>query len=186
MRQGLFVLAWRFIWATSVFFFAFSLQARSGDYALAGCDYPGDSRCASADGNWSVTCVSRDDRDMAHQLLIHDKSEDVKWSYLFGRGAQVSWAPASACLAVTDFVGSDSSDIFMVDCRTGVPTKKDLYGLAHKALRNAPKGEWHFYMVVVKWSDDSHVVVHAWGHADGGGGEYDKMISLKIPDKIAP
>ena len=102
-----------------------------------------------------------------HRLLLEDRrSGSSRELHRFGRWAKVLWSPDARRVAVTDGVGSDSSETWLYEVASSAePTNMGMLALAE--IGPAADGLHHLYVDIVRWQGNDRLVLRVHGHGDG-------------------
>ncbi len=149
----------------------------------AGVPFPGVEKSAdSPDGRFSVVWVPADEAAGGqHRLLLRDKSSGRERPLqVFDRWVTVLWASSSTRVAVTDGVGTDSSEVRVYrtdDLALPIDVRQVLEADGRKRL-GFTAGADHCYIEAVDWVSDTELVVRVWGY--GGAKPFDRTLRVKI------
>lgn len=133
----------------------------------AGINFPTVRNCISPDLRWTIRCVTVEERDgYLHKLylsrLAATKEEFV---YASGRNCDVLWSADGERLAITDWSGSSTAEIYLVEVsepRKLVPLHvKGVMGIVEKA-----ELEGHCYYEALKWEASRRLLIRISGHTD--------------------
>jgi hypothetical protein len=102
-----------------------------------------------------------------HRLLLQDRRAGTSRElHRFGRWATIVWSPDGRRIAVTDGVGSDSSETWLYDVASGAePTNVGVLALAK--VGRGTDGMHHLYVDVVRWQGNDGLVLRVHGHGNG-------------------
>jgi hypothetical protein len=133
----------------------------------AGVNFPTSRSCISPDIRWSIRCTTETQGGgYLHKLYLSrfatDKEEFI---YATGRNCDVLWCDDGQRLAITDWVGSNVSEIYIVD--VSAPTKALPLEVKNvtKIVQNTEL-EGHCYYEVLKWRTSHELLVRIFGHTD--------------------
>jgi hypothetical protein len=142
------------------------LLALSAAAGAAGIAFPGPSFVVSPDSQWVVHC-----RGGLRQgyLLEASRSRDTGWTQLWvvARRCDVLWRRDGNAVALTDWYGSNASQVVVVDLEHP-DGKTPLLGLVPSLSEFLRKEErkGHLYWEALEWNGDS-LRIRAFGHTDG-------------------
>jgi len=151
--------------------------------ASAATTFPGDqSEVRAPSGRFAVAWVAADESPNGeHQLLLKDNRSGTSTLLLsFGRSVTVAWSPDGQHLAISNRVGSDSTEswVYSVD---GTPPVSvwTLLKLQHgeRSLAFAT-GAHHLYVEADAWLSNSALSIRAWGY--GGAQPFDRRFRVTL------
>jgi len=119
----------------------------------------------SPDGTMSVVWryVGHDDEPtLQHALMLEQQGKKPALLELFGRYVDVFWSPDSRHIAVTDYVGSNIAESFLVDIGSSGPSRRH-YVSPHLSRVEAAG---HAYSCWVGWLDTHRIAMRVSGHTD--------------------
>ena len=163
----------------------------------AGAQFPSAASNKSPDGRWRVACKSPEDNS-GHSLILERSGGATVELRHFGRACDALWSPDSSRLAVTDWLGSNMSDVFIYSV-TNAATGKSIAELFPKGAIPDAELKGHCYFEAAKWMGPHHLQVRVFGHTDEAhahsfehayvfdlrSGRFEK-VSNKAPNKPAP
>jgi hypothetical protein len=133
----------------------------------AGYQFPSDGVSKSPNGKWSIVCKSPEthDPESGHRLILVSIDGSSREFRHFDRQCDVLWSADSSHVAVTDWLGSNLSDIFicMVTNSRSAISLGDLF--PKDALAQA-ETRGHCYYEAVKWLDEHRLQIRVFGHTD--------------------
>jgi hypothetical protein len=130
----------------------------------AGTQFPSAASNKSPDGRWRVACKSPEDNS-GHSLILERSGGATVELRHFGRACDTLWSPDSSHLAVTDWLGSNLSDVFIYAVTNSVTGKSVAEQFPKEAIPDAElKG--HCYFEAAKWIGPHHLQVRVFGHSD--------------------
>ena len=140
------------------------------DGQAAGAAFPGDTKAVSVSPNkqWSVRCESQDQSDGAalHALflsLVGGAKVVPVWTS--GRWCEPLWSADSQRIAVTDWVGSNVSEILLIDLAT--PSKAVSLDVQNiQAIVSKVELTGHCYYEAVAWEGSQELLIRVFGHTD--------------------
>jgi hypothetical protein len=130
----------------------------------AGAQFPSADSSTSPDGRWRVACKSPEDNS-GHLLLLKRIGGASVELRRFGRHCDTLWSPDSSHLAVTDWLGSNMSDVFIYSVTNSV-TGKSVGDLFPRGAIPEAELRGHCYFEATKWIDPHHLWVRVFGHTD--------------------
>jgi hypothetical protein len=130
----------------------------------AGAQFPSAGSRKSPDGMWRVACKSPEDNS-GHSLLLERIGGATIELRHFGRGCDALWSPDSSQLAVTDWLESNMSDVFIYSV-TNTATGKSIAELFPKAAIPDAELKGHCYFEAAKWLGPHQLQVRVFGHTD--------------------
>jgi hypothetical protein len=134
-----------------------------------GVDFPRTSSCVSPDLRWRVTCESENSsKGYLHSLYesrLHGTGRAPFYS--FDRRCELLWSPGSDIVAVTDWEGSSTSAVFLIDLNA--PERRQdiedmVPSIAQRLGREEREG--HVYWEALKWESPRVIVLRVFGHTD--------------------
>jgi hypothetical protein len=120
--------------------------------------------------NGAIAVVNRDDDsvDPPHALYLVSRghSSGEKKLYSYGRHVAVTWSPDSSALAITDYVGSDTSTCIIVRVPSG--SSIDLSARLQKdpSTQKYFEEDHHVYCEITRWLGSTAVAVRFHGYGD--------------------
>jgi len=139
----------------------------------AGIGFPSDAISHSPDGKWHVRCKSEQTSgggDYLHTLILQGQrtATEVK-VYAFGRSCEVLWSPDSTHIALTDWLGSNVSEILLLDVQKGTHpiSLQDVTvtGTITNIIRSSEL-QGHCYWEALEWMPDGNLRFQVFGHTD--------------------
>lgn len=133
-----------------------------------GVKFPSQSstQARSPDGKWWIAwnAPSADELESGHRLLLRNKVATVEFRR-FDRACDVLWSPDSGHVAVTDWLGSNLSDVLIYSPNHPLAARslRDLFpskAIAEVELRG------HCYFEATKWLDGHHLRIRVFGQTD--------------------
>lgn len=126
--------------------------------------YPSTEECVAIDGNAVVgTASDKTQREVKHRLLLYRRGDAASKTVLLTANAfEALWSPDSEYIAITEFVGRNSSEVFIVNRKDGVPEPVDLADLLAQHFRpgllDAPR-----FQKAYRWSDGPLLLIRVLG-----------------------
>jgi hypothetical protein len=126
--------------------------------------FPGPEELRAPSGPFVLRYFTRDDDDYNHELrLIDTRTDKPCWSLKFMRSADTLWAPSGVALAVTDWIGSNVSELTVVIPEESCPVvslaDEVIRSLGHSVL---PESTNHEYFEASSWRDKT-LLFRVWG-----------------------
>jgi hypothetical protein len=134
----------------------------------AGVQFPSAASRTSPDGMWRVACRSPEDNS-GHSLLLERIGGATIELRRFGRHCTTLWSADSSHLAVTDWLGSNVSDVFIYSVTNGA-TGRSLADLLPTGAIPEAELRGHCYFEATKWIDPHRLRVRVSGLTDEGQG----------------
>jgi hypothetical protein len=133
----------------------------------AGYQFPSDGVSKSPNAKWKVVCKSpaNDNPDSGHRLFLVSTDGSGRELRHFDRHCDVLWSADSLHVAVTDWLGSNLSDIFIYTV-TNSQAGISLGDLSPKDALPQAETRGHCYYEAMKWLDDHHLQIRVFGHTD--------------------
>ena len=132
----------------------------------AGYQFPSDGTSKSPNAKWSIVCKSTiDDPESSHRLILMGADRSSRELRRFDRSCDVLWSADSAHVAITDWLGSNLSDIFVyaiTNSQSGT-SLRDLFptgAIPDSEIRG------HCYFEATKWLDSQRLRIRVFGHTD--------------------
>jgi hypothetical protein len=123
-------------------------------------------KAKSPDGKWWVVWndPSGHQSDPGHRLLLRSKATTFELRR-FDRACDVLWSPDSSRIAVTDWLGSNLSDVFIYSPENQ-GLGKSLRDLFPGTAISEPELTGHCYFAATKWLDGHRLGIRVFGHTD--------------------
>jgi hypothetical protein len=148
---------------TPIATFTVALQAFGG-----GIQFPSKASAIakSPDGKWSVSCKSPadDQTESGHVLLLRNKRTSIELRR-FERSCDVLWSPDSSHLTLTDWLGSNLSDV-LISPATNPTRGQSVRDLFPSAAIPEAELKGHCYFEATQWVDARHLRIRVFGHTD--------------------
>ena len=135
--------------------------------------FPGTDSNFSPNYHWQITCHSDPDPNdkggYLHRLKINAFAEvtNKKPFYETGRYCEILWSKDSAIVAVTDWMGSSESDIFIIHPQN--PERRqplaDIVPDITKSLTEEERNG-HIYWQALEWENNTTLRIRIFGHSD--------------------
>jgi hypothetical protein len=134
----------------------------------ASAQFPSADSSKSPHRKWQVTCKSSEDNS-GHLLVLTRIGGASVELRLFGRHCSTLWSEDGSHLAVTDWLGSNMSDVFIYSV-TNAATGKSLADLLPKGAIPREQLGGHCYFEATNWIDPRHLRVRVFGHTEQARG----------------
>jgi hypothetical protein len=145
-----------------VLLFIFSAAACWG----AGVNFPKSRSSVSPDFRWLARCVTEKQADgFLHTVLLSRfgaTKEEAIWQAT--RSCDVLWSDDGARLALTDWTGSNLSEIYVVDVAAPKARRLEVAGVAKLILNEELSG--HCYFEALRWEPNHRLAIRIFGHTD--------------------
>ena len=129
----------------------------------AGVSFPPARRCNSPDFQWTIRCVTEEGLHKLFLSRLAASKED--FIYATGRSCDVLWSDDSERIAVTDWVGSNGTEIVLVNVSDpGNGVSLQVKDLAKFVLNEELEG--HCYFEALKWENAQRLLIRVFGHTD--------------------
>jgi len=168
--------------------FLLSLALLSGcDAFCAGSRFPGAAEgCSSPDGHFWVSYIPPSESE-SHRLQIGVAGAPKYHGRPllgFNRSCDVLWSPDSKRLALTDWGGSDYSEIVLVEVGKE-PGPVTLGAQSFEKMMTWEESHGHCYCEAVQWLDGDRLQVRVFGHADQAPlHEFDYRFMVHVPSGL--
>ena len=137
----------------------------------AGISFPNKTSCVSPDLKWQIVRRSEPQKDSSsiHRLFL-SRFGSQKESYLYGfdRSCEVLWTDNGERLAITDWLGSSLSDVYLVETDPIVVTRLEIPDISKIVLPEDLDAS-HVYWEAFKWEAPNQLLVRIFGHTDVQG-----------------
>ena len=165
------------------FLFTISLMAING----CGCiedhySFPPDGQtCTDPSGRFSIHWQQATDKTSHCLSLISEGSRNATQFYAFNRSADILWSPSGNRFAVTDWGGSDFSEVWVIESRNPTNQVNAEDCLPYKVVQEAKKNH-HLYFEAKKWISEDRLIIRAWGHGwkEDGTGSYEQLLEIDL------
>lgn len=132
----------------------------------AAVQFPSAARSKSPDGKWQVECKSEEaNAESVHSLLLKRVGGTSVELRRFDRHCDTLWSPDSSHLAVTDWLGSNMSDVFVYSVSNSASVKSLSDAFPTNAIPSVEL-RGHCYFEAIKWVDRFHLRFRVFGHTD--------------------
>lgn len=132
----------------------------------AGLNFPTVRYSVSPDFRWLVRCVTEKRADgFQHTVLLSrfgETSAHVVW--ISNRSCDVLWAEDSLRLAITDWTGSNLSEIYVIDVTLAKARSLEIEGIEKLVWKDELEG--HCYYEALRWESGSRLAIRIFGHTD--------------------
>jgi hypothetical protein len=133
----------------------------------AGTMFPSKQSCVSPNLKWIVRCQSEEQKDGGglHRLFLSRLGfKDETFVYASGRHCDVLWSDGGERFAITDWLGSNVSDIYVVEVSPTIVWRFEIPDVAKVLLKTELEG--HIYWEAMKWEKPNRLLVRIFGHTD--------------------
>jgi len=145
--------------------------------SLAGDCFPDKSVSNSPTKQQSITW-QEPRRDEAHRLVFVNGPEKRPF-FEFTRAACVCWEPSGEYFAITNHMGSNTSEAYVYSSR-GPDKVFDILDVLPAGVRKLYAGNFHHFIEVTEWTT-AGFLVHVWGYQKAGSKGFD--VNLKCVRK---
>lgn len=130
----------------------------------AGLNFPTVRGSVSPDLRWQVRCDTQKAGDGYHHAVLlsrfSSQKEVVVWRS--GRSCDVLWSGDSQRLAITDWTGSNLSEIWLVDVSAPEARRLEIAGIEKLVQKSELEG--HFYYEALRWESERCIAIRCFGH----------------------
>jgi hypothetical protein len=165
-----------------VLLFSMLLPAVAGGFR-----FPSTRASQSPDGKWKLVCESpkNGDENGTHRLILTRPGKTASTELRrFDRGCDVLWSPDSSHVALTDWLGSNISDVFIYAVTNPV-TSISLQELFPNGTIPETEIRGHCYFEATRWLDHNRLSLRIFGHTDevkSHGFEYSYIFHVSTRD----
>src|SRR6266851_362838 len=133
----------------------------------AGVQFPSEASCKSPDGKWQVVCKSPGESDpqSGHLLLLKRIGATSAKLQRLDRRCDALWSLDSCHLAVTDWLGSNMSDVLIYSV-TNSSTGRSVGDLFPRDTVPEAELRGHCYFEATKWVDHHRLHIRVFGQTD--------------------
>ena len=133
----------------------------------AGQKFPSNNSSRSPDSKWKLICKSPGNgaAEYNHRLLLLGTDGSSRELRQFDRSCDILWSADSSHVAVTDWLASDMSDIFIYTV-TNSQSGTSLGDLFPKDALPQAEMHGHCYYEAMKWLDGHRLRIRIFGHTD--------------------
>ena len=133
----------------------------------AGYQFPSSGFSKSPNARWKLVCRSpaSDGSDTGHRLLLVSVDGISRELRHFDRHCDTLWSADSSRIAVTDWLGSNLSDVFIYSV-TNSQSCISVTDLFPKHAIPPDELRGHCYYEAIKWLDDHRLQIRVSGHTD--------------------
>jgi hypothetical protein len=152
-----------------------------------GVSFPGRDSCNSPRKSWKVICKEEKVLEGSFQLMLRN-SKDATEQEIFdgGRWCEVLWSRDEAHFAITDWAGSNFSDVLFQDPKAAGPAKslRDVINMAAVRARvSEDELRGHCYWEALNWELDGRLRFRIFGHTDTKKSrEFTHTFLVKLPE----
>src|SRR5438876_109805 len=145
----------------------FMVMAAATPALGAGFQFPSAGSSQSPDGKWKLTCKSpgKHATDACHSLRLKNIQGKTFELRRFDRGCDALWSPDSSRIALTDWLASDMSNIFIYSV-TNPGSSRSLGVLFTKTVIPEKERKGHCYFEAIKSLDAHRLEIKVFGHTD--------------------
>jgi hypothetical protein len=153
-----------------------------------GVSFPGRDSCLSPGKSWKVICQVDKLHEGAFKLILRNlKKGSAKELFDGGRWCEVLWQKDESHLAITDWGGSNFSEILVQDPSQLGPARslQDVINMATiRASVGREEFEGHCYWEALSWQADGRLRFRIFGHTDNiaHGREFSHLFLVKLPE----
>lgn len=148
-------------------------------------NFPSEKACVSPNCKWEVRCRSTQQGDggWLHRLFLGPLgATEPVFIYASGRNCDVLWSKDSRRIALTDWSGSNLSEIYIVDVPTHTVQLLEIPGLSHPLSKEELDG--HIYWEAMQWDAADRLQIRVFGHTDEAQGHaFTYFFSVNIISK---
>lgn len=153
----------------------------------AGIQFPTKNACVSPDRLWLVRSQTEEQKDGSglHRLFLSRLgSEAQTFVYASGRCCDVLWSAGGERFAITDWAGSNVSDIYLVEVSPVIVSRFEIPDISAYLLQTEREG--HLYWEAMKWETPNRLLVRIFGHTDEAEGHgFTYFFSIDINSREA-
>jgi len=150
------------------FLLGFLLFAVSGLLGVcAGVNFPSEQPCVSPDSFWKIHCVTeKQGAGYLHKIILTRRGvtkENSVW--VASRSCDVLWGPDSRALAITDWSGSSTAEIYLVEASESASAVPLPVNAVEKIVPKVELGG-HCYYEALEWNSAHNLSIRIFGHTD--------------------
>jgi hypothetical protein len=143
----------------------FVISGSLGD--CAGVNFPSEQPCVSPDSFWKIHCVTeKQGAGYLHKIILTRRGatkENSIWAA--SRSCDVLWSPSSQALAITDWSGSSTAEIYLVEASESASVVPLPVNAVEKIVSKVELGG-HCYYEALKWNSAHNLSIRIFGHTD--------------------
>ena len=156
------------------------------DAHTKGISFPGRGDCPSPRKSWKVICQEDKIHEGAFKLTLRDtKTGTGKVVFDGGRWCEVLWRNDESHFAITDWGGSNFSDILLQDPNKRGPARslRDVIDMATiRANVSQEEFQGHCYWEALRWEEDGQLCFRIFGHTDTARSrKFSHVFLVKLP-----
>jgi hypothetical protein len=149
--------------------------------------FPGRDSCLSPGRSWKVICQEDKVHEGAYKLVLRNlKKGTEKDVFDGGRWCEVLWQKDESHFAITDWGGSNFSDILVQDPNQMGPTKslrRVINMSTMLATVSQEELQGHCYWEALSWQADGQLRFRIYGHTDTARSrEFSHAFLVKLPE----
>jgi hypothetical protein len=138
----------------------------------------------SPDDRFAIVNVDSD-KEPYHTLYLEDRENQVRRKLLdYGRSVEVLWNPESTLFAVTDYMGSNVSECFVLSTDPN-QQRIDIQNEIQRRITNPPElaslQNDHVYYAAIAWTTPTTLKVKVWGHGDVNPSGFTRFYTYTVP-----
>jgi hypothetical protein len=150
--------------------------------------FPGHDRAADPTGRFEVVYreLPLDSENGPHELSLRNvRNGELTQLLVFGRHASVLWAPDGSALSITDYGGSNFSDI-SVFLTSGNPVPIDIGVEMSRSFGSVPEREKndHVYLEAVRWQNARTLRFRLRGYGDHDPGGFERFFDYQLKGQV--
>jgi len=135
-----------------------------------GVPFPSVSTNISPNKLWEIRSEQDKKNDGAYSLILRNRKTGVERRIFSGdRWCEVLWAAGDDKIAITDWLGSDSSEILLQNT-SQEERAKPLADAAARAFLTKDELVGHCYWEALKWESGGQLRIRVFGHTDENPG----------------
>ena len=146
----------------------FALLAAGASIGIcAGVKFPSKDMCASPDLQWKIHCATQKQTDgYLHRVMLTRRAVSIgECIFEANRSCDVLWRPDSRALAITDWSGSSTAEIYLVE--VSQPSKAiPLVVTDVERFIQKRELEGHCYYEALEWKSSHTLLIRVFGHTD--------------------
>ena len=132
-----------------------------------GVNFPSTQKSVSPDGRQTIYCATEKLSDgYAHKIFLAatgSKAKHLVW--IANRHCDVLWRQDSQVLAITDWSGSSTAEIYLHKVgSTEMAEPLRIWNLSELVSRSELDG--HYYAEALSWNSPTNLVIRVFGHTD--------------------
>jgi hypothetical protein len=165
----------------------FSVLFLLADEPVAQVQFPGPAHAPDPSGRYDVVYreLPTEAPENRHELSLRDTAGGQQRRLLtFGRSAAVLWAPDGNAVAITNWLGSNVSEV-TVFFSAGTPHPIDIDDELSRAFGALPERYQndHVYVEAVRWLSARTLRFRLWGHGDHNPKGFNELFDFPLAEK---